>query len=233
MSVHYRLNSQRWFKTFYCPICGEKLVVAKNARDVPEWEYRQEYRFRGIEPYIFGATEIVETFYCPKCHYRNSIDNQLFIRKKQKELNKIIFDEDDWNSISYTTQGEKIEPKKDEGTGASEEELAKANRVKMMVETDNILKMRWLLLIPVLGAVICMIKIFNGCLEKYTGIGDLRNIVFASILTFMGVAVPLKSILSMSNVDFLYDYRTIIMFLIASFAFNIPMLIYINKTFKY
>ena len=207
-------------------------MVAKNDRDVPEWEFRQDYAFHGIDPYIFGATETTETFYCPKCHYRNSIDNQLFIRKKQKELNKIIFDECDWNSISYTTQGEKIEHKKDEGTGASEEELVKAKRVKMMVETENILKMRWLLLIPVLGAVICMIKIFHGCLKAHTEIGDLRKILFASVFTFIGVAVPLKSILSMSNVGFLYDYRAI-MFLIASFAFNIPMLIYINKTFKY
>ena len=104
---------------------------------------------------------------------------------------------------------------------------------EILVSLKNILKLRWTLLIPIVGSLICMFYIFNGKLSEKTESKDGYKLLLSSTLVFIGVALAVKIVLSMfSNVDFINNYKTIFMLIPSLLAFNIPALLYINRKFK-
>ena len=82
----------------------------------------------------------------------------------------------------------------------------------MLVSLKNILKLRWTLLIPVVGSLICMFYIFNGKLSEKIESKDGSKLLLSSTLAFIGVALAVKIGLSMFNsVVFINNYKTIFM----------------------
>ena len=92
--------------------------------------------------------------------------------------------------------------------------------------------MRWILLIPIIGSLICNFKIFNGCLSKKTKSKDLHKLTLSSVLFFIGVALIIKLVIQVSNIDITENYKTLIMLIPSLVSFNLPTLWYINHTFK-
>ena len=138
---------------------------------------------------------------------------------------------DDKNSGGLSQADEGTVP--DEKIQIEDEAIANLIKKQTMEATSEILKMRWLLLIPVIGSIICLIKIFGGYLKDHTEDMDLRNVLWASVLIFLGVALATKLILPEFDPNLIYEYRMILVFVPASFLFNVPTLFYINKRFKH
>lgn len=92
--------------------------------------------------------------------------------------------------------------------------------------------MRWILLIPIIGSLICNFEIFNGYLSEKTKSKDLHKLTLSSVLFLIGVALIIKLIIQFSNIDIAENYKTIIMLIPSLVLFNLPTLWYINHTFK-
>lgn len=92
--------------------------------------------------------------------------------------------------------------------------------------------MIWLLLFPVIGGIICTFKIFNGCLREKTNNKDLHKLILSALLVFIGVAIVIKLVLSTVNNEMLNKYQTLFMLIPSLLSFNMPILWYINHTFK-
>lgn len=97
MILSYKLDLRILFKKFYCPVCGGKLKVVKEVKNLTEEQkeiyYKELYPF-GI-PVNIDVGEMGQMFSCPKCYYYNTTDNQLLIDKKQKRLRKKIINENE------------------------------------------------------------------------------------------------------------------------------------------
>lgn len=79
---------------------------------------------------------------------------------------------------------------------------------------------------------ICNYVIFNGYLSEKTKSKDLYKLTLSSVLFFIGVALIIKLVIQVSNIDINENYKTLIMLIPSLVSFNLPTLWYINHTFK-
>lgn len=97
MNLSYEIDLRVLFKKFYCPRCGEKLVLKKVSTKLTEEQKKQYYKntfFRTtVVPMNIDVSKVKQMFFCPKCSYYNTTSNQLIIRKEQKRLKKKILGE--------------------------------------------------------------------------------------------------------------------------------------------
>ena len=79
--------------------------------------------------------------------------------------------------------------------------MANVKNQKLIIVNDRILKMRWILLIPIIGSLICNFAIFNRYLSEKTKSKDLHKLTLSSVLFLIGVALIIKLIIQFSNID--------------------------------
>lgn len=196
------------FRKFYCPICGQKLKVVMEVNkltDKQKERYYQELYPYGV-PINIDVGKAKQMFKCNYCNYYNTTDNQLLINKKQKHLKKKII---------------------------TEEEIGTVKLEKLCIEKKTILNLRWLLLLPVIGGIICTFVILFSSLLKMYGRQSRHILVWSPIVISLIVLVILRAVLSMFNdVDFIINYRNWIMLIPSLLSYNIPVLIYINRNFS-
>ena len=149
---------------------------------------------------------IGKEYYCPSCNKTFSCDEQGKVIEAQRYYQKKI---------------------------VTDEEISQTYKSQILVSRNNILKLRWSLLIPIVGSLICMFYIFNGKLSEKTEIKDGSKLLLSSILVFIGVALSVKIVLSVFyNINFINNYKTIFMLIPSLLSFNFPTLWYINHKFK-
>lgn len=196
-----------YFKKRYCHYCGKVLLRKKSERIVQKGDPdHQTYCHVGTTYKPYGDILVIsKKYYCPSCDKLFTCDEQGRVIDAQKHYQKKI---------------------------VSDEEIRNVYNSKVLKSTKDVKKLRWVLLIPVVGSFICTFYIFNGKLSQISKDRDLRKITFASILIFIGVALFAKFVLSMfDGVDFINDNKKILMLIPSLLSFNIPTLWYVNHTF--
>ena len=195
------------FKKRYCHCCGEVLHKKRTERIVRKGD--QDHRAyctigRSYKPY--GDILVIgKEYFCSSCNKSFSCDEQGKVIEAQKHYKRHI---------------------------VTDEEIANVKNQKLIIVNDRILKMRWLLLFPVIGGIICTFKIFNGCLREKTNNKDLHKLILSALLVFIGIAIVIKLVLSTVNNEILNKYQTLFMLIPSLLSFNMPILWYINHTFK-
>lgn len=205
--VYENNDLMMYFKKRHCHCCGTTLQTKTTERIVRKGDPdHSAYCSVGTSYKPHGDILVVgKEYYCPSCNKTFSCEEQGDVINAQKYCRKTIL---------------------------SQAEIDNAKENKIAVETDAILKMRWLLMIPVVGGLLCTIKIFSGKLREKTKKTDLHKLFLAAIILFVIVALVIKLVLSAVNNDFVNDYDKLIMLIPALCTFNIPFLWYINHTFK-
>lgn len=196
-----------YFKKRYCHCCGEVLHKKRTERIVRKGD--PDHRAyctigRSYKPY--GDILVIgKEYFCSSCNKSFSCDEQGKVIEAQKHYKRHI---------------------------VTDEEIDNVKNQKLIIVNDRILKMRWLLLFPVIGGIICTFKIFNGCLREKTNNKDLHKLILSALLVFIGVAIVIKLVLSTVNNEMLNKYQTLFMLIPSLLSFNMPILWYINHTFK-
>lgn len=196
-----------YFKKRYCHCCGKVLQRKKTERVVRKGD--PDHRAyctigRSYKPY--GDILVIgKEYFCSSCNKSFSCDEQGKVIEAQKHYKSHI---------------------------VTDEEIANVKNQKLIIINDRILKMRWLLLFPVIGGIICTFKIFNGCLREKTNNKDLHKLILSALLVFIGVAIVIKLVLSTVNNEMLNKYQTLFMLIPSLLSLNMPILWYINHTFK-
>lgn len=205
--VYENNDLMMYFKKRYCHCCGKVLQRKKTERIVRKGD--PDHRAyctigRSYKPY--GDILVIgKEYFCSSCNKSFSCDEQGKVIEAQKHYKRHI---------------------------VTDEEIANVNNQKLIIVNYSILKMRWLLLFPVIGGIICTFKIFNGCLREKTNNKDLHKLILSALLVFIGVAIVIKLVLSTVNNEMLNKYQTLFMLIPSLLSFNMPILWYINHTFK-
>jgi len=197
-----------FFKKRYCHYCGEVLKNRKSERVVRKGDPDHKvYCTIGTKYKPYGDILVIgKEYYCPSCDKTFSCDEQSKVIESQRYYRKKI---------------------------VTDAEISQAYKNEMLISLQNIFKLRWTLLIPVVGSLICTFYIFNGKLGEKTESKDGSKLLLSSTLFFIGVALAVKLVLSMfNNIDFVNTYTTIFMLIPSLLSFNIPTLWYINNKFK-
>ena len=96
----YEFDMRTWFKKFYCSKCGGKLKKIRHKRKMTEEEiYESQLAFHWMIPISKPKAINMELFLCSNCGSSISIEKQLLIRKKQKELKRNILTEEELESL--------------------------------------------------------------------------------------------------------------------------------------
>ena len=197
-----------FLKKRYCHCCGGVLQSKKNERivrkDDPD---HKAYCTVGRYYKPYGDILVIgKEYYCPSCDKTFSCDEQGKVIEAQNYYQKKI---------------------------VTDEQISEAHKNEMFISRQYLVKLRWTLLIPVVGSLICTFYIFNGKLSEITGNRDGSKLLLSSILLFIGVALAAKLVLSMfNNIDFINNYITLFMLIPSLLSVNIPTLLYINHKFK-
>lgn len=196
-----------YFKKRYCHCCGKVLQKKRTERVVRKGD--PDHRAyctigRSYKPY--GDILVIgKEYFCSSCNKSFSCDEQGKVIEAQKHYQRNI---------------------------VTKEEITNVKNQNLIIANDRILKMRWILLIPVIGSLICNFEIFNGYLSEKTKSKDLHKLTLSSVLFLIGVALIIKLIIQFSNIDITDNYKTLIMLIPSLVSFNLPTLWYINHTFK-
>ena len=197
-----------FFKKRYCHCCGKVLQRKRTERVVRKgYPDHEIYCNIGTTYKPHGDILVVgKEYFCSSCNKSFSCDKQGKVIDAQRYYQKRI---------------------------VTDEEIAQTQKNETLMSIQNILKLRWALLLPIVGSLICISYIFNGKLSKKTQSKDGYKILLSSILIFIGIALAVKFILSLFNsINFFNNYQTIFMFIPSLLSFNIPTLWYINHKFK-
>lgn len=196
-----------YFKKRYCHCCGKVLQRKRTERVVRKGDPdHREYCTIGRSYKPYGDILVIgKEYFCSLCNKSFSCDDQGKVIEAQKHYQRNI---------------------------VTEEEITNVKNQNLMIANDRILKMRWILLIPIIGCFICNFVIFNGYLSEKTKSKDLHKLILSSVLFFIGVALIIKLVIQVSNIDINENYKTLIMLIPSLVSFNIPTLWYINHTFK-
>ncbi|MBO5285423.1 MAG: hypothetical protein J6B16_00845 [Clostridia bacterium] len=197
-----------YFKKRYCHCCGNKLQKKTTERvvctDDPE---HRHYCHIGPSYKPHGDILVVaKEYYCPFCNKSFSCDKQSEIINAQKYYKRKI---------------------------VTNEEISNIKNLKLQTAVDTILKMRWLLIIPFIGGLICAIKITNGFLSEKLEKNDAFLFTILPLIVFTCVAIIMD--ISIFKIDLINNYKPLIMLImviLSSFLFNILILLLINKRFK-
>ena len=174
-----------YFKKRYCHCCGKVLQRKRTERVVRKGD--PDHRAyctigRSYKPY--GDILVIgKEYFCSSCNKSFSCDDQGKVIEAQKHYQRNI---------------------------VTEEEITNVKNQNLMIANDRILKIRWLLLFPVIGGIICTFKIFNGCLREKTNNKDLHKLILSALLVFIGVAIVIKLVLSTVNNEMLNKYQIIL-----------------------
>ena len=198
-----------YFLKRYCCCCGSILKRKKAERIVTKNDPDHlSYCTVGTSYKPYGDILVIgKEYYCPVCQRTFSCDKQGLVIEAQKHYQRKI---------------------------VSEEEIAIVESKQLLLAIKRLLQCRWLLLLlPVLGALLCLFMIFNEKLCELTNETDAPKIFISSILIFLGVAAVVKLILGFfGDIEFIHTYESAIMLIPALLSFNIPTLWYINHTFQ-
>lgn len=196
-----------YFKKRYCHCCGKALLRRKTERIVRQGDpNHRKYCTIGRSYRPYGDILVIgKEFFCSSCNKWFSCEKQGEIIDAQKYYHKHIITNDE---ITYVKQQ------------------------KLLIASNRILKMRWILLIPLIGSLICNFAIFNGCLQQKTEDKDLYKLILSSIAFLFGAELISGFALMFINIDIVENYKTTIMMILSLLAFNLPTLWYINHTFK-
>jgi hypothetical protein len=192
----------------YCHCCGGVLERKRTERIVRKGDPDHlSYCMVGTSYKPHGDILVIgKEYYCPACHRALSCDMQEKVLEAQKHYQRKI---------------------------VSEEEIALVQNDQRRHAISQLLRYRWLLLLPVVGSLICSYMVFNGRLCQMTEKKDGAKLLMANMLVFLGVALVIKIVLGFfSDVEFLNNNKSIIMLIPALLSFNIPALWYINRTFQ-
>ena len=205
--VYENNDLMMYFRKRYCHCCGKELQRKRYERIVQRGD--PDHRAyctvgRSYKPY--GDILVIGKEYrCPACDKSFSCDEQGAVIEAQKYYRRKV---------------------------VTDEEIRDTCKNGLVIAEQTIRRLRWTLFVPVLGCLICMFHIFNGKLSALTERNDGTKLLLASILVFTGVALVIRLILPLlGNIDFIHDYRTVIMLITSLLSFNIPTLWYINKNF--
>lgn len=196
-----------YFKKRYCHCCGKVLSRKRTEKIVykndPE---HRKYCTIGKTYKPYGDILVIgKEYYCASCNQTFSCKEQSDVINAQKYYGRLIISKDEIYNIKNNN---------------------------MITENNAILKMRWLLLVPVLGGLICTFKIFNGRLRKKANNKDLHKLILSAVLVFIGVALAIKLVFSITKIELLDKYQTLLMLIPSLLSFNIPILWYINHSLK-
>lgn len=197
-----------FFKKRYCHCCGEVLKTRKSERVVRKGDPdHKAYCTIGTTYKPHGDILVVgREYYCSYCEKSFTCDEQGKVIEAQKYYKKKI---------------------------VTDAEISQKDKNEILLSLQNIMKLRWTLLIPAVGSLICTFYIFNGRLSEKTEGKDATKLLLSSVLVFIGVALAVKLVLSMfGSIDFINDYTTMFMLIPASLSFNLPTLWYINHSIK-
>jgi len=195
-----------YFKKRYCRFCGKVLSKKRTEKVVRKGEpEHKSYCSVGTTYKLYGDILVVgKEYYCPLCNKSFSCDEQGKINKAQKYYKRYI---------------------------VNEEEITNIKQKNMVADYEKILKMRWLLLIPLIGSLICNFFVFNGYLNEKTKHKDLYKLTLVSILFLIVVSLIIKSVIQLTNISITENYKTLLMLIPSLLSFNIPTLCYINRKF--
>ncbi len=194
-----------YFRKRYCHCCGGALARKRTERVVGKGDpEHRAYCTIGTTYKPYGDILVIgKAYYCTACGQFFSCDEQGEVMEAQKYYHRKV---------------------------VSKEEIALVQQQNMQSSLKKASKYKWFLLMPVLGALICMIYIFNGRLSQKTEHQDGAKLLFASALLFVGVALVIKIALGfMGDMSFLHHYETVIMLIPSMWSFNIPTLWYMNN----
>lgn len=194
------------FRKMYCCKCGAKLNKRKISEVRQKGDPGYQNQLLGHATIGMDSVEVASYVYqCPRCSNIVTYEEQLKISKTQKHRGQMVL---------------------------SEEESTQIQNDPMTSSLRTLRKLRWVLLLPLIGSMICIGYIFAGRLSRITDANDVRKVMFASVLILTGVALVTKIVLSFfGDIDFLHQYQSVIMLVPSIFAFNIPTLWYINHKF--
>ena len=196
-----------YFKKRYCHCCGKVLQRKRTERIVRKGDPdHSSYCSIGTNYKPYGDILVIgKEYYCPLCNKTFSCEEQGEVINAQKYYRRMIVSKDEINNVKNSN---------------------------IITANNTILKMRWLLLVPVIGGLICTFKIFNGCLIEKTKNKDLHKLILSALAVFICVALAIKLVLSIVNVDLIDNYKTMFMLIPSLLSFNMPILWYINHTFN-
>ena len=196
-----------YFKKRYCHCCGKVLQRKRTERVVRKGDPdHKAYCNIGTTYKSYGDILVIgKEYFCSSCNKSFSCDEQGKVIEAQKLYQRRI---------------------------VTKEEITNVINRNLIIANDRILKMRWILLIPIIGSFICNFEIFNGYLSEKTESKDLHKLTLSSILFFIGVALIVKLVIQGSNIDITENFKTLIMLIPSLVSFNLPTLWYINHTFK-
>ena len=196
-----------YFKKRYCHCCGKVLQKKRTERIVRKGDPDHKvYCHIGTTYKPYGDILVIgKEYFCLSCNKSFSCDDQGKVIEAQKHYQRNV---------------------------VTEEEITNVKNQHLMIANDRIFKIRWILLIPIIGFFICNFVIFNGYLSEKTKSKDLYKLTLSSVLFFIGVALIIKLVIQVSNIDINVNYKTLIMLIPSLVSFNLPTLWYINHTFK-
>ena len=196
-----------YFKKRYCHCCGKVLKRKRTEKIVHKGDPDHKiYCHIGTTYKPYGDILVIgKEYFCSSCNKSFSCDEQGKVDEAQKYYKRHI---------------------------VTKEEITNAKNQNLIIANDRILKMRWILLIPILGSLICSFEIYNSYLREKTKSKDLHKLTISSVLFFIGVALIIKLVIQFSNIDITENYKTLIMLIPSLVSFNLPTLWYINHTFK-
>lgn len=192
-----------YFKKRYCCHCSNVLKRNRTERIVkttdPDHKY---YCSIGVKYHFYGDILIVgKNYFCPKCKKYFSCDEQSKIIDAQRLYKKKI---------------------------VSNEEIINADKEKLKSNKTKLQKLKYLLLIPVIGGVILQIILING---NY-GIEDKdkTKLFLSSWIVLFGVAIVVKlGLMPFSTYEFIREYGNYLTVGSALLSFNVPVVWFTKK----
>ena len=209
--VYENDDAMMYLKKRYCHCCGNILTTRNTERIVRKGDPDHfEYCSIGTTYHPYGDILVVgKEYFCQNCKKAFSCGEQGNVIKAQKAHKRRI---------------------------VSEEEIAAVKAEKASKHLKVIRKLRWTLLIPLIGWLVCLGYIStNSSLNNRMGQHDGKLITGISVAVLLFVAlvasIILDSIEATVPADFMQICRNVLMPAVAFWAFNMPMLAYVNKRF--
>ena len=202
------------FRKHYCPHCGNELKKQKEVSVLHKGDegFRKNHLGTGYNPSIDTNEITTYSFSCIQCNEQFSDDDLSKIRKMQRaEKSKIL--------KAYASP--------------SEEDVCLAHESRLALAIHQIKKLKWLLLFPVIGWLICIIVMYSNELSEKIDTKETICLMLSPVAAFVAVAGFFKFILSAcTDLGVPVDCQGLIMWIPALFAANLPILWYINHKFK-
>ena len=187
-----------YFKKRYCRYCGNVLQRKRTERIVREGDAdHEEYCSIGRSYHFYGDILVIgKEYYCPHCDKHFSCEEQAKVIEAQIQcIRKIV----------------------------SPEEIEIARQNAVVKAKQNIYKSRWLLLIPFIGGIICILLATAGD-RGYLDTAQANKTFYVPFLVTFLVMLVAKLVFQIDESRVLY--------IIGALTFNIPVLCLIVAYFQ-